>query len=158
MERRLIPTDDSVSWARGDNFYYMRSVTGSEYGQFVSTRNRTQPPKVLLDEATLTDEPDGYVAIGVREVSPNGALLAYSVDTDGDEVFALRYRNIENGRDLPDTTPRSYYGGAWSSDSATFFYTVHDDLYRPYQVWRHRIGTTRWFQPCAKPSRASTRP
>ena len=37
--------------------------------------------------------------------------------------------------------PRSYYGGAWSADSAHFFYTVHDDMYRPHQVWRHRLGT-----------------
>ena len=37
--------------------------------------------------------------------------------------------------------PRSYYTGAWSADSRTFFYTVHDEAYRPYQVWRHRIGT-----------------
>ena len=37
--------------------------------------------------------------------------------------------------------PRTYYGGAWSADSQWFFYTVHDQAYRPFQVWRHRIGT-----------------
>ena len=29
--------------------------------------------------------------------------------------------------------------GAPRSDH--FFYTVHDDAYRPFQVWRHGIGT-----------------
>ncbi len=143
VERRLIPTDDSVSWRRGDTFYRMRSVTGSEYGEFLQSRDRTSPGRVLLDEATLAAEPDGYVALGLREVSPDGRVLAYSVDTDGDEVFTLRYRDIATGQDLPDTAPRSYYGGAWSPDSTTFYYTVHDDLYRPYQVWRHRINTDR---------------
>ena len=37
--------------------------------------------------------------------------------------------------------PRRYYGGAWSADSAYFFYTVHDEAYRPFQVWRHALGT-----------------
>ena len=37
--------------------------------------------------------------------------------------------------------PRSYYSGAWSADSQWFFYTVHDQAYRPHEVWRHRIGT-----------------
>ncbi len=37
--------------------------------------------------------------------------------------------------------PRSYYGGAWSADSQWFFYTVHDEAYRPHEVWRHRVGT-----------------
>ena len=36
--------------------------------------------------------------------------------------------------------PRTYYGGAWSSGSDHFFYTVHDDAYRPFQVWRHALG------------------
>ena len=44
-------------------------------------------------------------------------------------------------RDLPDVVARSYYGGAWSADSPWFFYTVHDEAYRPHEVWRHRLGT-----------------
>ena len=45
------------------------------------------------------------------------------------------------GEDLAEVVPRSYYGGAWSADSQWFFYTVHDEAYRPHEVWRHRIGT-----------------
>src|SRR5216683_1701892 len=29
---------------------------------------------------------------------------------------------------------------AWSADSSVLFYLVPDDLNRPFQVWRHRIG------------------
>jgi oligopeptidase B len=77
-------------------------------------------------------------------VSPDEKLLAYSVDTTGDEVYTLHFAQVEPGgvrRDLEDVIERSYYGGAWSADSSTFFYTVHDSLYRPHQVWRHRLGT-----------------
>ena len=81
VERRLLPTDDSVSFRHGDLFYYMKSVTGSEYEQFVSTRNQGETEHVVLAEETLADEPGGYVAIGVREPSPDDRLLAYSVDT-----------------------------------------------------------------------------
>ena len=59
----------------------------------------------------------------------------------GDEVYRLRFRDLDSGRDLDDEVPRSYYGGAWSADSQVFFYTVHDTAYRPFQVWRHRLGT-----------------
>src|SRR5262249_14881493 len=31
-------------------------------------------------------------------------------------------------------------GGAWASDSAHYFYLVPDELNRPHQVWRHRLG------------------
>jgi len=87
---RLVPTDDSVRWRRGDQFYYMKSVTGSEYEQFMSSRNAAETGRVVLDDADLATEPDGYVAVEVREVSPDGRLLAYAYDTDGDEVYTLR--------------------------------------------------------------------
>jgi oligopeptidase B len=138
---RLVPTDDSVRWRRGSQFYYMKSVTGSEYEQFMSSRNAAETGRVVLDDADLATEPDGYVAVEVREVSPDGRLLAYAYDTDGDEVYTLRFRDIATGSDLPDIVDRASETGAWSSDSSVFFYTVHDDLYRPYQVWRHTIGT-----------------
>ena len=85
----------------------------------------------------------GYLDLGVTLVSPDENLLAYSVDTTGEEVFVLRFRDLRTGTDLDEVVPRSYYRGAWSADSAHFFYTVHDEAYRPHQVWRHRIGTAR---------------
>jgi oligopeptidase B len=141
VEQRLLPTDESVSWRHGDLFYYMKSVTGSEHQEFTSTRNQGETGQVILAEATLANEPGGFIAIELLEPSPDNRLLAYSFDTRGDEVYTLRFREIATGRDLPDSVARSYEGGAWSSDSSTFFYAVHDDLYRPYQVWRHKIGT-----------------
>jgi oligopeptidase B len=140
VERRIPPTESSVSWRRGDCFYYTRTVTGSDYEQFLSSRNKDDAGTVLLDGADFA-ETSGYVEIGVRSVSPDGRVLAYSVDTTGDEVYTLRYRDLATLRDLPDAAPRSYYSGAWSADSRTFFYTVHDELYRPYQVWRHTLGS-----------------
>lgn len=95
----------------------------------------------MLDLNSLITE-SGYVGVGVTVVSPDEALLAYSVDNDGDEVFTLKFRDLRRGEDMTEEIPRSYYGGAWSSDSRWFFYTVHDDAYRPDQVWRHRIGTS----------------
>ena len=81
------------------------------------------------------------MALGVREVSPDGRLLAYSADFDGDEVYQLRIRDLATGTDRPERIERSYYGLAWSADSRSVFYTVTDPIYRPYQVWRHDVGT-----------------
>ena len=52
-------------------------------------------------------------------------------------------RPAHRRRTCPTRVARSYYGGAWSADSPSFFYTVHDEAYRPHQVWRHRLGTDR---------------
>ena len=146
VERRLLPTDESVRWRRGDKFYYTRTVTGSDYEQFLSSRDIAEPGTVVLDGAEFAD-PGGYVAFGQRDVSPDGHLLAYSVDTTGDEVYSLRFRDLVTLRDRVtaagslEEIPRTYYGGAFSADSGHYFYVVHDEMYRPHQVWRHRIGS-----------------
>jgi oligopeptidase B len=96
--------------------------------------------QLLLDPNELTDG-SSYVDLGLVRISRDDRLMAYSVDTSGDEVFELRFRDLDTGADLPDTVARTYYGGAWSADGRHFFYTVHDDAYRPWQLWRHEIGT-----------------
>jgi oligopeptidase B len=96
--------------------------------------------QLLLDPNELTDG-SSYVDLGLVRISRDDGLMAYSVDTSGDEVFELRFRDLDTGADLPDTVARTYYGGAWSADGRHFFYTVHDDAYRPWQLWRHEIGT-----------------
>jgi oligopeptidase B len=139
MAARVAPVQESVRWRQGGFDYFSRTVAGLDHPQFCRA-DRGGRMEVLLDENVLAGD-SSYVEVGVREVSPSERLLAYSVDLDGDEVYELRFRDLATGKDLPDTVPHTYYGGAWSADSEVFFYVVHDDLYRPYQVWRHRIGT-----------------
>jgi oligopeptidase B len=167
MVARLPAVERSVKWHRMGFSYYTQHRTGSDYAELLREKNssltnsatilashqpeadenRTPPvvepvettAELLLDFATLLDD-SGHLELGVTIVSPDENWLAYSVDTTGDEVFTLRFRYLPTGQDV-DEVPRSYYGGAWSADSAYFFYTVHDDAYRPNEVWRHRLGT-----------------
>jgi oligopeptidase B len=97
--------------------------------------------RVLLDLQVVHDEGGtSYSEEGLLEVSPDGRWLAWSVDLEGDEVYALRFRDLTTGLDLDEIVPRTYYGGAWSGDSTAFLYVVHDETYRPFQVWRHVLG------------------
>ncbi|HEY7432289.1 MAG TPA: prolyl oligopeptidase family serine peptidase [Streptosporangiaceae bacterium] len=147
LTSRTPAAERSVSWRRGGHSYFTQTLAGKEYEQFcraAADGADGRPGQVLLDENALATEPGctgGYVALGVREVSPDGRLLAYSVDFDGDEVYQLRVRDLASGVDLPDRIERSYYSLAWSADSGSLFYTVTDDKYRPHQVRRHVLGT-----------------
>ncbi len=140
MLSRVPATDRTVSWQLHGCSYYTALPAGREHHQLLRERNQSESPEVLLDVNDLADD-SGYVELGLTLVSPDQKLLAYSVDRAGDEVYELRFRDLETGEDLPEVAPRTYYGGAWSSGSDHFFYTVHDDAYRPHQVWRHALGT-----------------
>src|SRR5690242_13187154 len=137
---RVAPAEDSVSWRRDGHTYFTRTVPGQEFEQFC--RAGSGGADVLLDVNLLLDDPaNRYVELGVREVSPDGRLLAYSVDFDGSEIYQLRVRDLASGTDLADRIDGTYYELAWAADSQSFFYTVPDDKYRPHEVWRHRMGT-----------------
>ena len=137
----MLPEDDvSAPWRDGAFDYRVRRRAGEQYQVHVrSLAGSTE--QVLLDENALAEGSD-YLDLGVWQVSPNGRLLAYSVDVEGDEVFTLRVRDLESGADLPDELAGTYYGLAWAADSNSFFYTTLDEARRPDQVHRHVIGTT----------------
>jgi oligopeptidase B len=133
-------SEDSVGWNLQDFVYRTRTVEGRENLQFLRSRSGETSEQILLDENILAAD-TGFVDVGVREPSPDGSLLAWSADTTGAETYVLRIRDLATGTDLPDLIERSYPGGAWSADSRQVFYLVPDELNRPCQVWRHRLGT-----------------
>jgi len=144
LTARVAPAEDSVSWRRGGFDYFTRVSPGQELEQFCRVPGPGSPAQVLLDQNLLLADPacaGGYVDVAVREVSPDGWLLAYSVDFTGDELFQLRIRDLATGADLPDRIEATYYSLGWAADSRSLFYVLTDELYRPHEVWRHEIGT-----------------
>ena len=107
------------------------AVAGSEPGE-----------QLLVDENELAGD-SGFFALGGFAISPAHDCLAYSVDLTGGEIYTLRFRRCDDGvtTDLDDEVPDTYYGLAWANDGKTVFYVRPDEAVRPYQVWRHTIGT-----------------
>ncbi|MGH8920576.1 MAG: S9 family peptidase, partial [Actinomycetes bacterium] len=86
-------------------------------------------------------EGSDFFALGVFDLSADHTRLAYAVDLDGSERYTLHVRDLEAGADLDDTIGNVTYGSAWSADGQTLFYVRPDEAMRPWQVWRHRVGT-----------------
>ncbi len=140
LVRRSPGDDESVRWREAGAEWFERLGADQEHPVLWRVDPGTGAPVRALDVDELTRDAGGYADVGLRVPSPDGRLLAYAVDRTGDEVFQLRFRDLSTGQDLDDVVDRCYYGGAWSADSGTFFYTVHDEVYRPDRVLRHRIG------------------
>lgn len=133
-------------------WYYGRTREGLQYPLQCrvpmvegAPRPTPSPDAALEGEQVVVDmnaEADGqqFCALGASEVNLTGDRVAYSVDVVGDERFVLRVRDIASGQLIDDTVTGMGYGLAWSADSAYLFYLRVDDAWRPYQVWRHRVG------------------
>jgi oligopeptidase B len=141
MVARIQETDLSVPARKGEWWYYGRTVEGQQYP--IACRRRGSedgPEQVLLDENELAVGHD-FLSVANDTVSPDQRMLAYAMDTDGGERYALRFRDLDTGTDLDDLVEGTYYGLAWAADNAHVFYTKVDDAMRPYQLWRHRVGS-----------------
>ena len=139
MVARLQESDESVPCRRGDWFYYSRTEKGKQYPILCRKRSSTAPEQVILDCNRLA-EGHPYFAIAFDLVSPDGKTLAFAVNTDGAEVYTLRFKNLGSGEIHPDSVEGVYYSAAWAADSRTFFYTTLDDTKRPWRLWRHTLG------------------
>lgn len=152
IKGRTLETDLSVPVRKNGWWYYSRTEEGKQYGiQCRVAADGETPPElkageplpgeqILLDGNELAGESD-FFSIGTSSVSPDGSLLAYSVNFTGDERFTLKVKDLGTGEPLGDEIPGIFYGGAWSADNTTFFYTTVDDAWRPNRIHRHTIGT-----------------
>jgi oligopeptidase B len=138
------PTGDeySVRWHLRRFGYRTRIPRGRDNHQLLRARDGASPDEeeVVLDENELA-QPTGYVEVGVREPSPDDGRLAWSVDTSGAEFYELRVRDLDTGDDLPDAIPGTSIGAAWDAATRSLFYLMPDGAHRPFQVWRHELGT-----------------
>jgi oligopeptidase B len=138
---RVQETDTSAPTLYKGWWTYTRTVEGLDY-EIYCRRHRTMeaPEEVLLDGNELAKGHE-YFDLGYVERSLDDKLLAYAVDLDGSERHELCFRDVAAGKDLGDVIRGVYYGSAWSADSKTFFYVMPDAAMRPFQVWRHVLGT-----------------
>ncbi|MGG7464454.1 S9 family peptidase [Plantibacter sp. YIM 135347] len=155
IKSRTLETDLSVPSRSGDWWYYGRSIEGQQYGLQcrvpVSSPDDWTPPtlpaeggapgeQILLD-ANLEADGHDFFSLGSFDVSDDGTRLLFAVDTEGDERYTLRIRDLATGAELDDTITGTSSGAEFSPDGASVIYTTVDESWRPDTVWLHTVGT-----------------
>ncbi|MEV0687539.1 S9 family peptidase [Nocardia sp. NPDC050378] len=159
IKARTQETDLSVPTRLGEYWYYSRSFEGKQYGVHcrcpidaeaegidawtppqLEVDTSIEGEQVLLDSNVLAEGLD-FFALGAFSLSHDGNLLAYSVDSTGDERYTLRIKDLRTGEPLPDEVVGAAPGATWSLDGTHIFYQTVDESWRPDTVWRHRVGT-----------------
>jgi oligopeptidase B len=155
IKARTKETDLSVPTRRGDWWYYARTFEGKQYRVQcrcpVSNPDDWDPPildentevpgeQVLLD-SNVEAEGHDFFALGAALVSLDANLLAYSVDTVGDERYTLRFKDLRTGERYLDEIADIAAGVTWAADNRTVYYLTLDAAHRPDKVWRYRLGS-----------------
>jgi len=139
----------SVPEQHGGRYFFTRNNGLQNQGVLYRVDTLAGEPHLVLDPNTLSQ--DGTIAVTGWNISENGKLLAYGLSSGGSDWQEWRVRDVETGRDLPDTLKWVKFSeAAWTHDHQGFFYSRYDEPRegRPleeanfYQkLYYHRLGT-----------------
>lgn len=139
MKGRIKEDDSSVPLADGPFAYYRKYVEGGQHPHYCRVQRAGGTEEVLFDgdhqAAALS-----YFKLAGIEHSPDHRVLAYAVDTNGSEIYTIRFRDVASGADLDETITGVQGSFEWFNDSQTILYTVLDDNHRPCAVRRHKVS------------------
>ncbi|HET6577553.1 MAG TPA: S9 family peptidase [Gemmatimonadales bacterium] len=140
MVGHIKETDLSVPELVDGYYYYSRTEQGKQYPIFCRKRGSLSArEQVVLDENAV-GRGHAYSRVALRQVSPDGNLLAYTHDTAGSEWYTVRVKNLRTGRLLPDAIDSVSYGLEWAGDNRTLFFTRDNAAHRPNRIFRRVLG------------------
>ncbi len=140
MRGRIKEDDSSVPAPDGPYAYASRYLEGAQHPRLVRTPRDGGAEIVMLDADKIAADLD-YFRLQGADHSPDHSTLAWAYDDTGGEFCTIRFRAIEDGRDLDDVIEQTGGGMVWSPDNRSIFYIRLDDNHRPSRVYRHVMET-----------------
>ena len=140
MRGRIKEDEASVPRPDGRYAYSSRYREGAQHPLICREPRDGGPEEILLDgdaEAAGT----AYFDLAGTVHSADHGKLAWSADRSGSELYTIRVRDLEIGRDGPDEVRATSGDVVWAQDGASFYYVEVDANHRPVRVKRHALGT-----------------
>lgn len=141
MLGRIKENDSSVPEQIGNYFYYTRTEAGKQYKIHCRKYGTVDAAEEIILDPNQLYAGSSYFAIGAFKISPNNKYLAYTTDTDGSESYTVNIKNLQSGELLKDKITNAFETLEWANNNETIYYTVLDNAKRPFQAYRHKLGT-----------------
>jgi len=114
-----------VPFKEGRRYFFTKNDGLQNQAVLYTMRSLDEPPRVLLDPNKLSA--DGTIALSGYTITDDGQLMAYGLSSAGSDWQEWKVRDIESGRDLPDTIKWVKSSSAsWTKDGKGFFYSRYD--------------------------------
>jgi prolyl oligopeptidase len=134
--------------AKGRYFYRIQTGLQNQAVLYVQD-GLSEAPRKLIDPNAWSK--DGATALDDTAPSPDGKLLAYSVQDGGSDWRVIRVIDVASGQQVGgDVKWAKFTSVTWAKDSKSFFYSRYPEppqaekftaLNFNQAVYRHRIGT-----------------
>jgi oligopeptidase B len=128
MRSRVKEEDQSVPYKEGDYLYYKKTLAGMEYPVECRKKNvSNSTEEIILDINILAK---GYDVIHVSGINfhPNQQLFGYAVDTKGDRIYTIYFKDLVTGKLLNQKIENVSGDFEWAEIGKTIFYSKQDPI------------------------------
>ncbi len=140
MLSRIKETDENVPYKKGEYWYYSRTETGKQYNIQCRKKGTLDAKEEIILDLNELGKDKKFLGLGSFDVSPNGNLLAYSVDFTGYRQYTLYIKALDSGKTLDDKHER-VSSVAWANDNQTLFFVTEDNVTkRSDRLFRAKLG------------------
>ncbi len=140
MLSRIKETDENVPYKKGEYWYYSRTEAGKQYNIQCRKKGTLDANEEIILDLNELGKDKKFLGLGALDVSPNGNMLAYSVDFTGYRQYTLHVKDLTSGKTLDDKHER-VTSVAWANDNQTLFFVNEDNVTkRSDRLFRARLG------------------
>jgi oligopeptidase B len=139
---RIKQDDSTVPYLENGYEYYTRFAEGQEYPIYCRRRPDSKVADQVMIDVNELAKGNSFCSVPGVEVNRQNNLAAFAIDTVGRNIYTLRIKDLASGKLLEDKVPAMTGNLVWAEDGKTLFYSRQDpETLRPYQIYRHVIGT-----------------
>ena len=140
MLSRIKETDENVPYKKGDYWYYSRTEMGKQYAIYARKKGSLAAAEEVILDLNELAKGKAFLGLGIFDVSPDGKVLAYSLDITGFRQYTLNFKDLGTGKTLGDTAER-VTSATWANDNKTVFFVTEDQTTkRSDRLYRLALG------------------
>ncbi|MBN2031329.1 S9 family peptidase [bacterium] len=124
--------------AANGHYFFTKRLADQDLFVIYMRKGLEGEDEVLIDPHGMS--PDKTVSVNIQGVSKDGKILAYGVQQGGEDEIMIRFFDVDQRIDLPDSLPRGRYMSlSLKPDNSGLYYTRHED--EGERVYYHQMGT-----------------
>lgn len=123
MKARIKEDDESVPYKKGDYYYFSRISKGQQYPVYYRKKELNSKKEELLLDVNELGKGFDYINVTAIQFHSNQNLMSYAVDTKGDRVFTIYFKDLTTGKTLDQKIEGTSQNHVWAENSDFLFYT-----------------------------------
>lgn len=142
MKGRIKEEDESVPYKEGSFLYYSKTQKGDEYSIYCRKKDAIGSfEQILLNVNEMAKGLD-FIRVTFPNFHPNEQLFAYAVDTKGDRVFTIYFKDMSTGLILDQKIENVTSNFTWATTGRVLFYAKHDPkTLRSDRIYKYDLDT-----------------